>query len=319
MYIYFNQILDQYDERLVNEKLASYLPELPESDSDYALIIKEGNELMRKYPINTIENVAYSYASFQKNRSKLSDGMDKIASSNLGKMLNYYGIENDLKVSNEVKTNYYKITQADQFKIASIPDRKERFAVSLDENNYLPIDTVKDWRASLDTLLTDMPGLPPAVKKLASDNIFQRAKELGIEPPQRLSKYASMDLAEPQVLRAAMATRYLVYTQPMQKLADEILKNIQTPIDAIDAIAVIEKIDAKAGVVPEKHFDLAEKFFNTKQADVEFSTRFQEALDDGTFEPYLDSDVIDYLKENGSESFGQLNPRLKNIILNIVK
>jgi hypothetical protein len=245
--------------------------------------------------------------------------MDKVAASNLGKMLDFYNIEHDLVISDKVTDNFYKITTRDTIKLASVPDRKEKFAISLDENHYLPIDTVKDWKASLDTLLHDMPKLPIEIKKIASDNIFQRAKELGIEPPQRLAKYASMELASPQVLRSAMATRYMVYSEPMKKLADKILENIETSIDAIDAIGVIEKIDAKVGVVPEKHFDLAEKFFNTKEASVEFSTRFQDALDNKVFEPYLDKEVIEYLEENGSESFNNLNPRLKNVILNIVK
>lgn len=226
MYNYFNQILDQYDERLVNEKIAEDLGELPESDDQYALIIKQGSDILRKYPIDTVENVAFSYIAFDKNRNKLSDSMSKIAETNISKMLDFYGVEHDLQ-QYDITTNTYTLTQADLNKLAAQPTPKKEFAFEYGEKSYLPLDTVSDFDASLSEFKTGKHKLPVLIKKEASRRFVARGMELN-KPVPELSKYASFDIGSQEQMRAAMATRFLSYTPKIKEYVTEAIAQIKT-------------------------------------------------------------------------------------------
>lgn len=318
MKTYFNQVLDQYDEKLINEQLTD-LPGQPDKDEDYALIIKHGNDIIKKYPLNNVENVAYSYVSFQKNRNKLNEEMDKIASSNLSRILDFYGLEHELE-DFDSPNNTYVLSQKDINKLASMPDPKQHFALSNGERNYLPMDTREDFEASLKTFKKEISYLSPEIRKSVSASLVKRAEELNIGKTG-LEKYASYLLAEKEDIKAALATRYMSYTDNIKLMVDTMVDNIKTANDAMSVIEIITDIDNEIGIKPQKHFDLAEKFFQTteKHADDNFSLKLNVALKNKSLDSYLDSEVIDLLKTGGEKVYNNLNPRLKAVILNVIK
>lgn len=316
MYNIFNQILDQYDERSINQKIASDLPEKPTDDSNFALILKEGNKVAHKYPIDTVENVAFSFASYQKNGFKLSGEMSKVAESNLGRMLDFYGIKHDLKIDDKIKSNVVNVANKSEVKVAS-STQKEYFALDNGDFQYLPLDTKEDFRLSLKEFLNNGKHLTPVLRKEAAGNFLKRASELKTVVPDSFEKYASWEVADPQTIKMAMATRYQIYNDNIKKNMDSILDKIATAEDALKAIDYIANVDKKVGVVPEKHFDLAEKFF--KKANLEFQEKLSSALENKVFDEYLEPEIVDLLEEHGELAYEKLNPRLKSVILTLIK
>lgn len=316
MYNIFNQILDQYDERAINQKIASDLPEKPTDINNFALVLKEGNKTACKYPIDTVKNVAFSFAAYQKNGFKLSDDMAKVAESNLGKMLNFYGIQHNLKIDDSIKTNIVNVANASEIKVAS-NTQKEYFALDNGEIQYLPLDTKDDFRLSLKEFLNNSKYLAPNLRKEAAANFLKRSSELKIPVPDYFEKYASWEVAELPTLKMAMATRYQIYNDKIRENMDKLLSKIANAEDALKAIDYISDVDKKLGVIPEKHFDLAEKFF--KKANIEFQEKLSSALENKVFDEYLEPEIIDLLEEHGELAYDKLNPRLKSVILTLIK
>lgn len=311
---YFNLILDQNDEKVLNSKIAS-LPELPKEAKDYALILKKGNESVRKYPLNTMENLAFSYASFEKNRDKLTPEMDKIASTNLAKALDFYRVKHTLTKEATVNGNTYTIKPKDEQ--IYIEPEKTAFAIEIDTLQRLPIDTPNDLKDSIKLFKRDIYKLPVEIKKIASKNFVKRAAELGVEVPSELNKYASETLIGATDMRTMLSSRLKAYPDNIKKIAVEMLDHVKTAENAVEYIKFIETVDSNLNLNKVNHPDLSAEFFSTINKTADFYEALQEGIDSNVLNDYLDKEIIGVLKETPA-NFEHLNPNLKQTIKKIL-
>lgn len=310
---YFNQILDQYDEKQVNEKIAS-LPELPTNDSDYALILVKGDEKIRKYPINNAMNVALSFASYEKNASKLNNAMNKIASTNLANTLDLFGIKHRLPQYVDVDTNIYVIKKEDELQ-KKHAEEKTHFAIE----DKLPIDTVYDLTTSVNTFLQNVHSLPHKVKKEAAFNFVKRASELGLTSlPSAIYEYCAKTPVEVKQMKAAMLSRTMNYPMEGKKLAYQMIESVKTAEDVDSLVDVINGLDKKFNIIKEKHPDLSKTFYTSKKtASAVLEDKLKDALDNKKLNDYLDKEIISSL-ENGDLTFNSLNPRTQKLIETVI-
>lgn len=315
---YFNQVLDQYDEKQVNEKIAS-LPESPKNDSLYALILKKDNNIAKKFPIDTSMNTALSYLSYEKNASKLTPEMRKIAGSNLANALDLFGIEHNIP-QYEVTTNVYEIKKSDEQplnKIASI--EKKYFAIESDKGNKLPIDTISDLNDSIKIFFKEAYKLPHSIKKEAAFKFVKRASELNLTSvPSAIYQYCSKTPVEVKQMKASILDRTMNYPLEGKKVAYEALESIKTAEDVETAIEIINGLDKMFNIIPGKFEDLSKAFYTTKKtASAQFDEKLKIALDNNTLNDYLDTDIISSLK-TGELNYDNLNPRTKQVIETIL-
>lgn len=312
---YFNLILDQNDEKVLNTKLA-FLTDNPKDSKDYALILKKGNDSIRKYPINTSENVAYSYVSFEKNSEKLTPEMFKIASSNLAKAMDFYKMSHNLTKDATVTNNVYVIQPKDEH--VYTPVEKTAFAIDAEGIKRLPIDTPTDLESSIKLFKKDIYKLPPEIKKTASQNFVKRAEELGITIAPEINKYASEQLIDKSEMRTMMSSRLQYYPENVKTVALDMLDHIKNANDALEYIKFAENADAILNLNKVNHPDLSAEFFSIKQdKTAEFYKDLESAIDNSVLNDYLDEEVVGLLKDNPG-NFDHLNPNLKQTIKTII-
>lgn len=310
---YFNLILDQNDEKVLNSKIAS-LPDPPKANSDYALILKKGNDSVRKYPIDTAENVALSYVSFEKNSEKLTEEMYKIASTNLAKALDFYKLPHGLLKDASITGNSYTIKPKDEY-IYTEPE-KTAFAIEAEGIKRLPIDTPGDLDSSIKLFKKDIYKLPPEIKKLASKKFVEKAKEFNVVIPPEIKKYASEQLIDKTEMQTMLASRLRYYPENVKTIAVDMLNHVKTAADALEYIKFTENADSILNLNKINHPDLAAEFFSTdKKAN--YQEDLQNALDNNVLNDYLDVEIIGLLKENPS-NFEHLNSNLKQTIKKII-
>lgn len=310
---YFNLILDQNDEKVLNSKIAS-LPSQPKANSDYALILKKGNDYVRKYPIDTAENVAYSYVSFEKNSEKLTPEMFKIASTNLAKAMDFYKLAHSLTKAVEVSTNTYTIKPKDEY--VYTPESKYAFAIDSEGVQRLPVDTPTDLDSSMKLFKRDIYKLPAEIKKMASKKFVEKAKEFNVIIPLEINKYASDTLIDKSEMRTMLSSRLKYYPDNVKNVALDMLDHIKTSSDAVEYIKFTENADELLNLNKINHPDLSAEFFTVNKI-ANFYEDLGNAIDNNVLNDYLDEEVISVLKENPN-SFEHLNPNLKQTIKKII-
>ncbi len=313
---YFNLVLDQNDEKMLNPKIAS-LPEKPKDSQKYGLILKKGSALVKKYPLDNAENVALSFISFEKNRSKLTTEMDKIASTNIAKALDFYKMAHNLVQTGTVVGNTYTIKPKDEIEPYS-PIEKKAFAIEIDDIKRLPIDTIDDFNDSMKIFKRDIYKLPAAIKKIASRKFMEKAEEFKVDLSEELKKYASHSLVDTSTMRTMMSSRLRYYPENIKKIATDMIELVKTAKDAMSYIDFTETVDKALKLNKLNHPDLSADFFTEKMdKTAEFYDKLQEGLDNNVLNDYLDEEIIGILKEDPN-SFEHFNPNLKQTIKKII-
>lgn len=316
MYKIANQTLDFLDEKTPQELDINYEP--PTQDSDYALIIKTaGGDYLKKYPLNNSTNIIFSKVSYEKNKHKLNDEMQKIAESNLAKRLDLYGFDHDYEIK-ETYGNQYALTREEE-NIKEAQEIPTEFAYG----DKLPINTVENLQKSASEFLKQARSLPIRERKNIAFNLVKKASDMGVELPTAILEYSSFTPKSLQGLKIAVATRTRSYPNKVKQLADVLLTSVKTAEDCIKAAEMIETIDKELGIKTERHMDPGKDFFTIeKTADEIFNGKLEKALDDNLLDGYLPDEILDDLKNFQGNTYNQLDKNSREVIdkvLNTIK
>jgi hypothetical protein len=314
---YACQVIDFIDEKVANNLELDMIYEEPKEDSDYALIMKEPDSdvILKKFPINNLNNCAFSYASFKKNASILSERMKKIAETNIAKRLDIYGLEHDLNADQNWKGNFYQIKKSDERKMDKLASAPQLFAF----HDSLPIDTVEQLMKSASIFIKDKYKLTHKEKKEVANNLVKRASELNVEVPTDIFQYASYTPKELHGLKVAMASRFVSYPSKIKGMLEKMLGNIKTAEDTKIVLDTIEKLDKEYRVRPLQHLDPAKELFTIEKTAEELQIeKLKRALDADLFDDLIEKDTIDFLKTS-SDNYFKLQPKEKVIIDTLLK
>lgn len=311
MYKIANQTLDFLDEKSPQELGVDY--ESPVSDKDYALIIKTASgDILKKYPLNNSTNIVFSHVSYEHNKHKLNDNMQKIAESNLAKRLDLYGFEHNYK--SEELGNVYALTREEEV-IKEAEKEPDEFAFE----DKLPINNLKNLQKSASEFIKQARSLPVADRKSIAFKLVKKASELGVDLPTSILEYSSYTPKTLKGLKIAMATRTMSYPPKIKKLADTLLVNIKTAEDCVKVAELVEKIDKELNIKTERHEDPSKGFFSIeKRADQIFNEKLSTALENNALDGYFDKNTIEDLKDFGQNAYNNLDHNSRNLIDKVI-
>lgn len=305
-----NQVLDFLDEKTPQELGLDYVA--PEKDYDYGLVIKTASgDILKKYPLNNVENVAFSAASYEHNKYKLTSGMQKIAEASLAKRMDLYNLPHTYKAAEDVKGNYYiSNREEEQIKVAEKPPTEFAFG------DKLPMDTIPLLQKSASEFIKGAKSLPVKARKEVAFNLVKKAEAFGVELPTGILQYSSMTPKGLKQMKTAMATRMTSYPSKVKQLVDGLIENTKTASDAIKLSEMVEKIDETLGLKSYNHADTAGAFFSIDEhvKEKEFGTKLASALDENKLDVYFDKEVVSELKDSGYAYFKSLDKNSQNVI-----
>lgn len=311
---YENQVLDFLDEKVASNLDLGFVYEEPESDRGYALILKTASGTLKKFPINTIENASFSCVSFEKNASKLTPEMRKIAENYIAKSLTLFNVDHQLKEHEDVNSNVYKVANAD-LRVSKVANDPRLFAY----DNKLPIDTAENLNKSANEFIKQASYLSVKEKKEIAFELVKRASELNISLPQAIYKFAAYTPVSYKQMKTAMASRMKAYPAKVRTYVSTILENVKSADDVVKVASAIEELDKKYHIITPNHPDLSKEFFTTeKTAEEKRNDKIRRTIEAGILGDYIDKEAIDLLTENPN-NYNQLKDIDKMVIDKILK
>lgn len=210
-------------------------------DDQFALITKQGSNIHRRYPTDTVSNTADSINTFFHEMPSLSHEEIETAGYFLKQASVLYGItwveplqRFEKKASNIVRPMEKKASQEQEFKTFALGSR-------------YPIDNpqlIKEASAYFDRHWSrfDEPS-----RRLYAQNVQKQARELGVTVCEKIEKYASNSFSRdlPFQLRKRARLAGPEGAESYKKM-EELVK--KASVD--DYIAVLYKLDEKYNLIP---------------------------------------------------------------------
>ena len=274
---YTNVNLDFYDDNgeLLKQffKTKDSIPEIVKtaslqnsnaSDNDYALIMTEGGNVVKKFSTSDAGNTWLSSLYYSVNRDKLPEDAQKTAAYFIKEACVYYGIpvtdtiEND--ISTEVESNIVSVSGSELKPV--IKEASERIYAL---GNKYPIDNLKDLNTAQEFFQENHKRMKPSHRREFAVKVASVSKVASVEPTNAIKNYSGDDYSPS--LDGHLGSRYHHLTEisasedyknSLVKLARE--RNEMNPVQFAQKL---EEFDLKSGL---------DKFWDNSLSDAWYST-----------------------------------------------
>ena len=211
-------------------------------DDQYALILKQGSNIYRKYPTDSATTTVDSLNQFFNDEPSLSREEAETAGYFLKQASILYGIPLNFTMSRFQKTASSNVIHQIE-KMASPVRESHTYALG----DRYPIDNAALIKQASDYFDSHWQRFGESDRRLFAKNVQKQASKLGVESSEKIEKYASdsfsYDLPYHLRKRARLAG-------PDGATAYEKMEEIIKKASVDDYIVVLRKLDEKYGLTP---------------------------------------------------------------------